>query len=139
MDTSPDRVQVGGGHYKTMAYQPGHFSEDICLSALEGSVVRYVSRWRTKNGIEDLRKAAHTVELLRLWSPRNVRHVDSAHAVGSYIALNHIRAQEAAVIRAICVWRSVDDRRVQDRILDSIVESLTAIIEKEGLTCLQLT
>jgi hypothetical protein len=31
---------------------------------LEGNVVKYVSRWRNKNGIADLEKAKHYIELL---------------------------------------------------------------------------
>jgi hypothetical protein len=29
------------------------------LGYLEGNVVKYVSRWKNKNGIEDLKKAQH--------------------------------------------------------------------------------
>jgi hypothetical protein len=31
---------------------------------MEGNVIKYVSRWRKKNGIADLEKAKHYIELL---------------------------------------------------------------------------
>ncbi|MCW1937533.1 DUF3310 domain-containing protein [Pseudomonas sp. MDMC_285] len=34
------------------------------IGYFEGNVIKYVSRWRKKNGIEDLKKAKHYLELL---------------------------------------------------------------------------
>lgn len=56
--------QVGGGHYKDMAIQPVEFIHKNQIPYLEGNVIKYLCRWRSKNGIEDLRKAAHYIELL---------------------------------------------------------------------------
>ena len=56
--------QIGGGHYKDMAIQPAVFVHANRIPYLEGSVIYYVTRWRDKGGVEDLRKAIHTIELL---------------------------------------------------------------------------
>jgi hypothetical protein len=56
--------QEGGSHYKNMAIQPVEYIHANNLGFLEGNVVKYVSRWRSKNGIEDLKKAAHAIALL---------------------------------------------------------------------------
>lgn len=32
------------------------------LGFLDGNVVKYVARWRTKNGLEDLKKARHYLD-----------------------------------------------------------------------------
>ena len=56
--------QVAGDHYVEMAIQPAEFCEANQLSYCECLVVRYITRWRDKNGIEDLRKAIHAIELL---------------------------------------------------------------------------
>jgi hypothetical protein len=53
----PLKVQVGGNHYKSMVIQPLLYSQVNELDFDEGSIVKYVSRWRSKNGIEDLKKA----------------------------------------------------------------------------------
>lgn len=57
-------VQIGGGHYKDMVIEPAKFNMANNLGWAEGSVVSYVARWRAKGGIEDLKKAKHTIELL---------------------------------------------------------------------------
>lgn len=57
-------VQVGGGHYTTMKIQPMEFSMANELDACQHTIVKYVCRFRNKNGIEDLRKARHVLEML---------------------------------------------------------------------------
>ena len=58
------KEQIGGGHYKSMAIQPAQYVHANKIPYLEGSIIYYVTRWREKNGIEDLKKALHTLELL---------------------------------------------------------------------------
>ena len=54
-----DDMQVGGSHYKDKSIQPWDYIIANDLGYLEGNVVKYVSRWKNKNGIEDLKKAQH--------------------------------------------------------------------------------
>lgn len=56
--------QVGGDHYTKMAIQPVEFIHQNGIPFIEGCVIKYVSRWRNKNGVEDLRKARHFLDLL---------------------------------------------------------------------------
>lgn len=57
-------VQVGGSHYKDMPIQPVTYIHANNLPYIEGAVIKYVSRWRSKGGIEDLRKAIHFLNML---------------------------------------------------------------------------
>lgn len=57
-------VQVGGGHYKDMTIQPAEFITRNKIGWLEGNVIKRVCRWRNKDGVQDLRKAIHELELL---------------------------------------------------------------------------
>ena len=57
-------TQVGGDHYKSMKIQPLEFIMANKLAYCEANVVKYISRWRNKNGVEDLRKAKHYIDLL---------------------------------------------------------------------------
>lgn len=54
-----DDTQVGGSHYKDKTIQPWDYIIANDLGYLEGNVVKYISRWKNKNGIEDLKKAQH--------------------------------------------------------------------------------
>lgn len=56
--------QVGGSHYKTMVIQPIEFIVKNNIPFLEGNVIKYVVRWSIKNGLEDLKKARHYIDLL---------------------------------------------------------------------------
>lgn len=58
------KEQVAGTHYKSMAIQPFEYIHKNGIGFAEGSVIKYVSRWRSKGGIDDLRKARHFIDLL---------------------------------------------------------------------------
>jgi hypothetical protein len=57
-------TQVAGDHYKRQPMQPWDYIAANGLGFFEGNVVKYVSRWRTKGGVEDLRKARHYLDKL---------------------------------------------------------------------------
>lgn len=57
-------LQVGGNHYKKYKIQPLEFAMVNQLPFIEASVIKYVVRWKDKNGIEDLRKARHMLDVL---------------------------------------------------------------------------
>jgi hypothetical protein len=63
MSRALDR-QEGGGHYKNLPIQPVEYCHKNGLGFCESSVIKYVSRWKDKNGIEDLKKARHFIDLL---------------------------------------------------------------------------
>ena len=64
LTTSALNKQVGGSHYRDKGIQPIIYIHANDLGFCEGNVVKYVTRWREKNGIADLRKAIHYLELL---------------------------------------------------------------------------
>lgn len=59
-----DATQVGGSHYKDKAVQPWEYIVANGLGYLEGNVVKYISRYREKNGLQDLEKARHYLDKL---------------------------------------------------------------------------
>lgn len=63
-DLKANDVQVAGTHYKGKAIQPWDYIVGNNLGYLEGNVVKYVSRWKDKGGIDDLRKARHYLDKL---------------------------------------------------------------------------
>lgn len=56
--------QVGGSHYKDKAIQPIEYIHANKMGFCEGNVVKYITRWREKNGLADLEKAKHYIEML---------------------------------------------------------------------------
>jgi len=57
--------QVGGDHYSKMKIQPVDYICENGLGYLEGNVIKYVTRHRSKNGVEDIDKAIHYLELIK--------------------------------------------------------------------------
>lgn len=64
MSDSPLERQVGGQHYKSMKIQPIEFIQANNLGFEEGNAVKYICRWKNKNGVQDLEKAIHYIQLL---------------------------------------------------------------------------
>lgn len=58
------KQQVGGSHYTKLKIQPMEYSMANSLGAAEHTVIKYVTRWKDKGGLEDLKKARHTLDLL---------------------------------------------------------------------------
>lgn len=61
---SRPKGQVGGSHYDGMPIEPIEYIEANSLSYHEANVIKYVSRWKAKGGISDLRKAIWYIERL---------------------------------------------------------------------------
>jgi len=57
-------IQHGGEHYKMKTIQPWDFIVANSIGFLEGNAIKYLTRWREKGGIEDLKKAQHYIDKL---------------------------------------------------------------------------
>jgi hypothetical protein len=64
MTDSPLATQVAGNHYKKYSIQPVEYLHSNNIPFIEGSIIKYVTRWRDKNGLQDLEKARHFIDLL---------------------------------------------------------------------------
>lgn len=56
-------VQVGGTHYRNKI-QPWDYIISHNLNYLEGNIIKYVTRYKGKHGLEDLQKARHYLDKL---------------------------------------------------------------------------
>jgi hypothetical protein len=56
--------QVAGSHYKKQVIQTWDYIAANNIGYFEGNIIKYISRWRDKNGLEDLRKARHYLDKL---------------------------------------------------------------------------
>ena len=61
---SANDTQVAGTHYSDQVIQVWDYVTINNIPYLEGNVIRYISRWRAKGGLQDLLKAKHYVEKL---------------------------------------------------------------------------
>lgn len=61
---SPLKSQVGWDHYKKYEIQPFEYIVANKLWFWEWAVIKYVTRWRDKDWVRDLRKAIHCIEMM---------------------------------------------------------------------------
>lgn len=115
--SNPLNVQVGGAHYKGVKLQPIQFAEMYQLSPSEFSIIRYITRWRTKNGMEDIDKVEHYLQLLIKMASDGILHAIPVNTSKWYPARRIPKAPEflaqfpdltpveIAIATAVCVWR----------------------------------
>jgi hypothetical protein len=60
----PLKTQVGGRHYIDCPIQPIEYIVRNNLPFCEGNIVKYITRWRKKGGIQDLKKVIQYAEFL---------------------------------------------------------------------------
>ena len=63
-DDKPYSRQVGGDHYAKYPIQPLQYIIRNNLPFAEGCVIKYVTRWKDKGGVEDLKKARHYLDMM---------------------------------------------------------------------------
>ena len=69
---SANEEQVGGRHYIEKRIQPWDFIVSNNLGFLEGNIIKYVTRYKEKGGVEDLVKASHYLDkLIEVTNERN--------------------------------------------------------------------
>ena len=94
----PMKRQVGANHYRNLAIQPTEFCQRNGLDFCIGSILKYLTRYRAKNGIEDLSKARHFVEIREAfpWHIESPRRIEITMV--EYVTRNNIGFPDAEVL-----------------------------------------
>ena len=58
------KTQVGGDHYKKLPISPFDYGMANGLDPMQHTIIKYVTRFRDKNGLQDLEKARDTINQL---------------------------------------------------------------------------
>jgi hypothetical protein len=100
-----EAIQEGGTHYKGMPIEPLRFAMENNWDACAFSILKYVSRHRLKNGLEDIKKAGHYVRLrMELWSPWNYPRGAIRIPAIRYCQANKISGSEMLILFALESW-----------------------------------
>jgi hypothetical protein len=119
--------QVAGTHYAKLAIQPTEFCMRNGLDFCIGSILKYITRHRAKNGVEDLRKAAHFVEIrqafdLAIYEPRHV-----VITMLEYVTRNNVTGPDAEALYRLEAYYNAEgreNRRVCARRLTDAINNL---------------
>lgn len=57
--------QVGGNHYQNMPYQPVILFAKTKCTAFQANIWKYITRYKNKNGKEDIEKCIHYAALAK--------------------------------------------------------------------------
>lgn len=114
--TIANQMQVGGTHYQS-DYQHWDWAINIRLGYLESAATKYVTRWRGKNGVQDVEKAIHyLIKAKEAWADgryinrslfNDPQHMD--HAIKQtrrWLVANDIVGLEAQFMEAAASWKN---------------------------------
>ena len=122
--------QIGGTHYRS-AYQHWDFVVDNELNYLQGCGTKYVSRWRKKNGIQDLTKSLHYIaKLIEVetkkryafsWWPKRKRPPVNWLLLNHFCISNNLDERESYVIENISFWQTTEDLKRAELTIKSMI------------------
>ena len=129
LEDSAFRRQEGGDHYTRLKIQPLEYIYANNLGFCEGNVVKYVTRWKYKNGLQDLEKSLHYVDfLIEFYNTKSIEPSIYSEPLKitpvEYIYANGLGYCEGEVITHITQWNSVQD-------LMKVKHSINLLIEME--------
>jgi hypothetical protein len=114
----PLKGQVGGDHYRTMKIQPVQFSMANRWDACAHSILKYVARHRTKNGVQDLQKAGHFAELRQAQVlVHGAQKVAAAISMRTFVRENGITGTDAAALLALEDWVALGSDRAKQSLM----------------------
>lgn len=104
--TKPEalKTQVGGNHYSKMQIQPMEFAMANRWDAGAFSILKYLTRHRDKNGLQDLQKARHFVDLRCALLPYDYRQPLARLSVGTYCHANSTQIADAQALDCLESW-----------------------------------
>ena len=126
---SANKIQIGGGHYQTLGLQHWDIVDLYNVGYFEGNISKYVTRWRKKNGVQDLKKAAHYLQKL-IESRSNTGDLSNWRqprvnpaVITRFVDDNQLTAAETVILHRVLHWRSIDDLTVAAARLQELIES----------------
>ena len=132
--------QIAGKHY-VAEYQHWDFVADALSGRyLEGVITKYITRWRKKNGVEDLLKAQHYLEKLvetyfkyiplgtrdrAVYPCQSVLEIyDVQPLISRFVLSNQLTPQEEILITAVATWENHTDLQAAQQLLAQYIEEV---------------
>lgn len=123
--------QVAGNHYRSKI-QHWDLVRTTGMGYFEGQITKYVSRWRKKNGVQDLEKALHFLQKYLEVIGVGYEYRQYPHdrelvklVLIGYSELNGLTEEEAEIIRLVVLWSSRYDLLEAESKLKKLIASST--------------
>lgn len=83
--------QIGGIHYKRMAFQPIELIVTLKCSFIQGCIIKYIARYKNKGKAQDLKKCIHYAQLaISLKDKKICRSSDKKLLVDKFVLKNSL-------------------------------------------------
>lgn len=92
---------IGCSHYKKLSMQPIELIVKAKLSFIQGNIIKYITMYKYKNGVEDINKCIHYANLAIDLNDTGPKH-KMLNIAYSYCSVNKLSAPQTNVIMA-CV------------------------------------
>lgn len=104
MENNVLKQQIGGNHYKDMTFQPIELISRLKCSFIQGCIIKYISRYKNKNGKQDIEKCIHYAQLAKACGGN--WFCDNAALIVEYCLKNNLNKHQSAIIRHTvnCRW-----------------------------------
>lgn len=124
MMSEANKKQVGGVHYKSR-YEHWDYVENNRIGYLEACAIKYVTRWRGKDGHKDLQKAKHYVEKLREKAKYDGRVCENPVPLSEtieYCAANQLEKDEIVAVSLLSAWIDIHCLNGALRVIDDLLK-----------------
>lgn len=98
---SADSSQIGGGHYAS-EYQHWNLVADLSLDYYDANSTKYMTRHRSKNGVQDVQKAGHYIE-------KKMELIEERRLPPPLDYAPHIYIARVKIVEAFCRANKIDD------------------------------
>lgn len=115
--------QVGGKHYQS-TFQHWDWVSLLNLPYLPAQVTKYLTRWKKKNGVQDLKKSLHFLD--KFIEVELARHESFIVLSNNFLRINNIEVDEKAVINHLIRYALGDGDR-----LEAARAAIQRLIEEE--------
>lgn len=111
-------IQIGGKHYQR-EYQHWDMVLDLNLNYLLGCATKYVSRWKDKNGLEDLKKSLHYISKA-VERDLNIREYTETQHNKLDVFCDQLGAAESTAVKLICFGSFDEATKVINEMIEEV-------------------
>ena len=113
--------QIGGKHYQSEFQHWDFVIECLGGQYLEGCISKYVTRWRKKNGIQDLQKALHY--LAKLADTEECAPIQdfNKERIDEFCKANSVGGTERRIIYILATWENTEALDEARRLIEQLI------------------
>lgn len=98
IDMKATETQVGGNHYKSMKIQPVELFALTRCTAFQANIWKYITRYKQKNGKQDIEKAIHYAQLALELHCDGKLDSTSKYCVDEFCAINKLSSDISLIV-----------------------------------------